>query len=137
MPGAVGEVAQQAAHPEDALGVEAVGGLVEDQHLRVAEQRVGDAEPLAHAERVVADALLGGRLRETDALEQLVDPRAWHAEDVARRREHLAAGTAGVLRRGVEQHADVAARVVDVYPQASGTGRDSQNSVMAASGMWK
>ena len=32
MPRAVGEVAQQPAHPVDALGVEAVGRLVEDQH---------------------------------------------------------------------------------------------------------
>jgi hypothetical protein len=35
-PAAVGEVAQHPAHPAHALGVEAVGGLVEDEHLRVA-----------------------------------------------------------------------------------------------------
>ena len=40
---AVGEVAQQAAHPAHPLRVEPVGGLVEDQHLRLADQRVGDA----------------------------------------------------------------------------------------------
>ena len=33
------EVAQEAAQPGDALGVQAVGRLVEDQHARVAEQR--------------------------------------------------------------------------------------------------
>ena len=37
-------------------GIEAVGGLVEDEHPRVAEQRGGEPEPLAHAERVLARA---------------------------------------------------------------------------------
>ena len=46
--------AQEAAHPDDALGVHAVERLVEHQHRRVAEQRRGDAEPLPHAERVAA-----------------------------------------------------------------------------------
>ena len=47
---AVGEVAQQSPHPAHPLGIEAVGGLVEDQDLGVAEQRVGEAEALAHPE---------------------------------------------------------------------------------------
>ena len=80
MPPRLGEVAEQAAHPAHALGVEAVGGLVEDQHLRVAEQRVGDPEPLAHAERVLADALARGRAVEADQLQHLVDAAAPDAE---------------------------------------------------------
>ena len=46
--------AQQVAQPADPLRVEAVGGLVEDQDPRVAEQGGREAEPLAHAERVAA-----------------------------------------------------------------------------------
>ena len=43
------QAVEQAAHLLDALGVEAVGRLVE-QHVRgVTEQRLRDAEPLAHA----------------------------------------------------------------------------------------
>ena len=61
------------AHPADALGIEAVGGLVEDQHLGVAEQRVREPEPLAHAERVLAHALAGGGLVQPDERQQLVD----------------------------------------------------------------
>jgi hypothetical protein len=71
---AVGEAAQQAPHPADAGGVQAVGRLVQDQHLGVPQQRVRDAESLAHAQGVVADAppgLLGG---EADQAEHLVDP---------------------------------------------------------------
>ena len=108
---AVGEVAQQPAHPRDALGIEAVGRLVEDQHARVAEQRLGDPEPLAHAERVGAHALLGGRLREPDVLHQLVDAPALDAEHLRGQRQRLAAAAAGVLGGGVQQHADLAAGV--------------------------
>ena len=41
-----GETAEELAHPADALRVEPVGRLVEDQHPRVAQHRGGDAEPL-------------------------------------------------------------------------------------------
>ena len=71
---AVGVPLEQAAHPPDAGRVEAVGGLVEDQHRRVAEQGVGDAEPLPHAERVVAHPALGLGRRQRDQREHLVDP---------------------------------------------------------------
>ena len=56
---AVGVVAEQVAHPPDAGRVEAVGRLVEDEDLGVAEQRVGDAQPLPHAEGVVAEPAVG------------------------------------------------------------------------------
>ena len=69
------EVVQEHPHPADALGVHAVGRLVEDQHGGVAHQRRPDAEPLAHAERVVADAALAGAA-EADPLEHLRGPRA-------------------------------------------------------------
>ena len=52
-----GQRAHQRADPADALGVEAVDRLVEQQHRRVAEQRGGDAEPLAHAQRERAGLL--------------------------------------------------------------------------------
>ena len=45
-----GQAAEQVAQPPDALRIQAVGGLVEDQHGRVAEQGGGQAEPLPHAE---------------------------------------------------------------------------------------
>jgi hypothetical protein len=45
-----GEVPQQGPHPADALGVEAVERLVEDDRAGVAQQGGGDAEALAHAE---------------------------------------------------------------------------------------
>ena len=63
-----GQRAQEVPQPADALRVQAVGGLVEHQHLRVADQRGREAEPLAHAQRVAARAPVG-RVRERDELE--------------------------------------------------------------------
>ena len=103
---AVGEAAQQPAHPAHALRIEPVGGLVEDQHLGVAEQRVGEAESLAHAERVLADPPPRRRLVETDELEQLVDALRRHAHRLRGDGERLAAAAPGVLRRRVEQDPD-------------------------------
>ena len=71
-----GEGAEQAAHPVDAGGVQAVDRLVEDQHGRVTHERVGDAEALAHAQRVVAHPPLGLGAGETDQLQHLLDALA-------------------------------------------------------------
>ena len=57
---AVCVAAEQVAHPADTGRVQAVGGLVEDQHLRVADQGGGDAQALTHPEGVVTDP--SGRL---------------------------------------------------------------------------
>ncbi len=50
-----GEGLEEIAHPADALGVQSVGRLVEDQNLRIADQRGGDAEPLAHTEGIALE----------------------------------------------------------------------------------
>ena len=68
---AAGLVAQQVAHPADAGRVEPVAGLVEDQHLGVAQQRRRDGEPLAHAHRVALHPAVA-RLGQPDLLEHLV-----------------------------------------------------------------
>jgi hypothetical protein len=61
----VGLVADEPAQPGDPLGVQAVGGLVEQQDLGVAEQRRGQPEALARAEREAADPPAGGLLRRS------------------------------------------------------------------------
>ena len=63
---------EQAADPADAFGVESVGGLVEQDGVRIAEQDTGQAEPLEHPERVTADPL-PCRIFEADDIEHLVD----------------------------------------------------------------
>ena len=93
-----GELAQEAAHPLDALGVEAVGRLVEHEHPGIAEQGIGEAEPLPHAEREAADLAARG-VGEPDEAEHLVDagPRdagglRVHGEVVGRRATRVEAG---------------------------------------------
>src|SRR4029453_18417607 len=58
-PALVGQAADQFAQPVDALGVEAVGRLVEDQDLGVAEQGGGQPQALAHAEGEATGAAPG------------------------------------------------------------------------------
>ena len=43
-------VAQQVADPADALGIESVHRLVEEQDTGVTEERAGNAQTLSHAE---------------------------------------------------------------------------------------
>ena len=68
-----GQVAHEVAEPGDPLGVQAVGGLVEDEDARVADQRAGQFEALAHAEGEAADLALGVTL-QADELERGVHP---------------------------------------------------------------
>ncbi len=58
-----GQRPQEAAHPDDALGVHAVERLVQHQHRRIAEQRCRDAEPLAHAQGIAARPVPDHRLQ--------------------------------------------------------------------------
>ena len=57
--------------------VEAVGRLVEHQQLRVAEQGGGDAEPLLHAERVLAEAVAARAPRPTRSSTAGMRRRSW------------------------------------------------------------
>jgi len=47
--------ADQAQHVVTAGGVEAVGGLVQEDQARVVHQRLSEFDPLAHTGRVAAD----------------------------------------------------------------------------------
>src|SRR5215471_11489889 len=73
-----GERLHEVADPQDPLGVQAVDRLVEHEDGRVAEQRRGDAEPLAHTEREPLGALLG-YVGEAHEVKHLADPRAGNA----------------------------------------------------------
>ena len=60
-----------------ALGIQAVGGLVEDDQLGVVEHGGGQGEALLHAQRVGAEAV-SGAVRQADQLQALFDARAAH-----------------------------------------------------------
>ena len=119
---AVGVALEQPAHPADTGRVEAVGGLVQDEHRGVSQERVRDAEPLLHAERVVAQPALGLGLRQRDQLEHLVDPGRRQAHGLGAEGQDLATGASGVLSGRVEQDADVATWVRDVLVEVPSDG---------------
>jgi hypothetical protein len=104
-----GEAAHQLADPADALRVEAVRGLVQDQRVRIAEQRRRDAEALSHAEREAAGAPARD-LGEPDELDQLVDPAAADAVRPREREQVAVGGAAGMDRAGLEHRPDLGQR---------------------------
>src|SRR5258705_128251 len=72
-PALTGQLLHQVPDPEDALRVETVDWLVEDEDPGIAQQRRSDADPLAHAEGVCTGPLVG-RLGQPDQGEHLIDP---------------------------------------------------------------
>ena len=75
------DLGQQVAKAHALLRVEADGRLVDDDELRIAEQRLRDADALAHAAGVAAEAAVR-RAVQVGQLEQLLDA----AIEVVRRR---------------------------------------------------
>ena len=64
---------QEPANLDDAMGIEPVGRLVENEKLRFVQERNGDRQPLLHAERELIRKLPSGS-RQADELEHLRDP---------------------------------------------------------------
>ena len=87
----LGEVAHQRAHLPDAARVEAVGRLVQDQQLRLLEQRRGDREPLLHAQRVRLHPVLRP-VPQADQFQHLGHPALLHAAGVGQQRERVLGG---------------------------------------------
>ena len=107
-----GEALQEPADPLDALGVESVDRLVEHEHAGVAEQGVGEREPLAHAERVAADAAVGV-LGHADLVEHRRHARDGNARGGRRDPEVVAGGSARV-EVGLERRPDGLERPFEV-----------------------
>ena len=63
---------EQRLHFEPGPRVEAAGGLVEDQHGRVVDERFGQAEPLLHAARQAVDEVVA-LVREVEQLQHVAD----------------------------------------------------------------
>ena len=91
-------------------GIEAGGGLVEDQQPRTAQQRRRDPQALAHAVRVAADPVLGARA-QLDDLEHLLDPaRRAVAVERGQQLEVLARAQVGVEAGRLDESGDTLQR---------------------------
>src|SRR5262249_33808953 len=73
----VAQLDDQVLHPARALRVEAGSRLVEDDQLRIVDQRLGQADALPHALRVFLEYALLVVL-QADRLDQLLGPLAAH-----------------------------------------------------------
>jgi hypothetical protein len=93
--------AQEVAQPAYALRVEAVGGLVEHERARVAQQRPGQAQPLAHAERVALHSPPAGAVQLNEP-EHLVDPACRETRRAGQDPQMVATRPPGVELRTLE-----------------------------------
>ena len=87
--------------------------VVEDQHLRVPEQRRRDPETLAHAEGVAPERPVSG-YAEPDELEHLVRPRQRDARGLADDTQVIAPGAVLMRRARLEDRADTPDRLIQV-----------------------
>lgn len=107
-----GQPPHQLTDPDDAFRVQSVRRFVQHHHLRISEQRRGNTETLAHAERERLDPLPTDRA-ETGFLEHLLDPAACYAVARGERQQVVARGPRAVRRLRIEQSADPAQRVAE------------------------
>jgi hypothetical protein len=101
-----GQVLQQGADPDDAVGVQPVDRLVQHDHGRIGQQRGGDAQPLAHTQREGAGPLAGD-VGEPDQLQQVVHPLGADAHGGAHGQQVVAGGAALVYCPGLQQRPDL------------------------------
>ena len=126
--------AQEAAHPHDAFGIQAVERFVEHQHGRITEHGRSDAEPLTHTERI-ATGLAPGGLLKAGLSDDLIDSPARQALRVRQPQQMVASGAAGLERRGVQQATDLGERVrpASIWPPPD-SGAALVNGVEAEDG---
>ena len=139
-PSLVAERPEELADLLDPGRVEAVGGLVEDQQLGVLEERLGQAEPLAHPERVGLHEVVGS-LRQPDPLERPGRRPAVRCRPPDRAARRLRRPVIVGNSAGVSTMAPIAAdHPPDLAPgsgrRAAGRSRRSVGSARAGSGSW-
>jgi hypothetical protein len=116
-------VADERAQPLDALGVEAVGRLVQDEDLGVAEQGGGQLQALAHPEGELADPA-SGHVGQAHQVERLAHPGHGDAGPQGHGLQVVLGAAGGVEAGGFEHRADVVDGVVQLHvPAAAERGR--------------
>ena len=104
-----GQALQQVPDPQHAFRVQSVDGLVEQDGRRISQQRAGDAESLAHAERKSAGPLAGD-VREPDLIDHLPNAPAADSGGGGDRPQVVLRGATGVHRAGLQQGTDLGER---------------------------
>ncbi len=97
---------EQVPDPQHPLWVQPVDRLVEDHDAGIAQQRRGDAQPLAHPQGEPANPLAGHVLQSGHA-DHLIDPPPADAVGLRQRQQVVAGRPAGVHRPGLQQDAQL------------------------------
>ena len=113
-PGPGRQVTEKAAHVGDAVGVQPIGRLVEDQHRRGPQHGPGQPQPLTHAQRIVRDPPPGvfGHL---DHLKHPLDLRPGQADEAAGQVQILPPRQIAVEAVRLQQRPDLARRAQPVF----------------------
>ena len=96
-----------AAQPVHAVGVQAVGRLVEQQQFGIRQQRGGQRQSLLHTGGIGLDPLVGA-VGEADQIEHLGDPPSWDVQCPCPDRQVPESGGARRCADAVHGHADTA-----------------------------
>jgi hypothetical protein len=104
------EGTKEVAQPAHAFRVEPVCRLVEDQQLRIAEQRRGQSEPLPHSQGVALDATARGSV-QLHQTQHFVDAHIWQARRSAQRAQVIAPGSPRMEVRSLEHRPDPQSRL--------------------------
>ncbi len=116
---ALGRVgAQDAVQPAALAGGESVGGVVEDEGVRVGEECAGEAEPPVHAAGEGAQAFVA-QADEADDFEDFVGAAHRHSGRGAEHAQMAADGAGGVPGHIAEEDADLAGGVGDAVQGAA------------------
>ena len=99
------QLRQHAVHVTGADRVQAIRGFVEHQQPRPRQQRGRQPEPLPHAEREAAHAVVGD-IGQADLIERIADPVGAVAPQAGQRVEVLARGERGIQARAVDEPRD-------------------------------
>ncbi len=103
------ELAQQPADRARPRRIKPAGRLVEQQQTGIAQQRGGDAQPLAHPGGVAADAV-AGPWTETDAIQRGVDLSRAVVVELGQKLEVRPPREVGVEARVLDEAGDTAQR---------------------------
>ncbi len=117
-PATCGVGTEQVAQRSGALGIEPVARLVEDEHLRLTEERSSKAEALTHAKRVGARSSVRC-VGEPDLFEHLVHPRVRGTGGIGQKHQMVAAASARVKGVGLEQRPNGAGGVRQIAVAAT------------------
>ena len=107
------ERTKEIAQPPDPLGIQPVRGLIENEQLRISEQRTGNAQALPHAERIAADRALGD-IRNSDETQHLVDATSRNAGGGGENAQVISTAAFAVIVRRLEHGAHTTHRRVEL-----------------------